>query len=242
MKIKNNQRELIYKSKEINSKRISQLYNISSGKNNSEIINKNDINKNKIGKFRYDFKIKEKTINELKIIDKNFIRINKNKAKLIIKNKFHDLIEKINYKNIKNYIIKMKIFDVIINLNSMFKNCNNLKIFISFPINTKYLKKLSSMFSGCSSLKELPDMSNWNTNNVINMSYLFSGCSSLKELPDLCNWNTNNVTNMSYLFSRCSSLSSLPDISKWDTNNVTNMNGIFYSCFSLPLAFFNFIK
>ena len=152
MKIKNNQKELIYQSKEINSKRIIQLYKISSGKNNSEIINKNDLNKNKIAKFGYEFKINEKNNNELKIIGKNFIRINKNKAKLIIKNKFHDLIEKINNKNIKNYIIKIKIFDIIINLNSMFKNCKNLMILISIPINTKYLKNLSSMFSGCSSL------------------------------------------------------------------------------------------
>ena len=35
---------------------------------------------------------------------------------------------------------------------------------------------MGSMFYGCSSLKEL-NLSNFNTNNVINMGYMFSGCS-----------------------------------------------------------------
>ena len=57
------------------------------------------------------------------------------------------------------------------------------------------------MFSRCSSLKEL-NLSNFNTNNVINMSKMFSGCSSLKEL-NLSIINTNNVTNMRWMFSGC---------------------------------------
>jgi len=46
------------------------------------------------------------------------------------------------------------------------------------------------------------------------MSYLFSKYSSLSSLPDISEWNINNVTDISYLFSKCSSLLSLPDISK----------------------------
>ena len=56
------------------------------------------------------------------------------------------------------------------------------------------------------------------------MNSMFSGCSSLISLPDISKWNTNNVTNMYRLFYRCSSLSSLPDISKWNINNVKNMS------------------
>jgi len=40
---------------------------------------------------------------------------------------------------------------------------------------------MNSMFSGCSSLKEL-NLSSFNTNNVTDMGYMFEGCSSLKEL------------------------------------------------------------
>ena len=53
---------------------------------------------------------------------------------------------------------------------------------------------------------------------------MFSRCSSLTSLPDISKWNTNSVTNISGMFSRCSSLSSLPDISKWNINNLNNIN------------------
>ena len=59
--------------------------------------------------------------------------------------------------------------------------------------------------------------------NASYMSYMFYECSSLSFLPNISNWNTNNVTNMNCIFSGCSSLSSLPDISKWNTNNVTHL-------------------
>ena len=84
-----------------------------------------------------------------------------------------------------------------------------------------------------SSLTILPDISNWDTDNVINMSYMFCKCSSLVSLPDISKWKTNKVTNMSNLFNNCSSLSFLPDISKWNTDNVINMSYIFSNCSSL---------
>ena len=51
--------------------------------------------------------------------------------------------------------------------------------------------------------------------NVINMKNIFSGCSSLKSLPNISEWVTSNVNDMSNLFEGCSSLISIPDISKW---------------------------
>jgi len=59
---------------------------------------------------------------------------------------------------------------------------------------------------------------------------MFTGCSSLISLPDLSKWNTNNVTKMIYMFRGCSSLISLPDLSKWNTNKVKNMIG---GCFNI---------
>ena len=57
---------------------------------------------------------------------------------------------------------------------------------------------MSSMFDGCSSLKEL-NLNKFNTNNVTYMGFMFCGCSSLKEL-NLNNFNTNNVTYMGDMF------------------------------------------
>ena len=60
------------------------------------------------------------------------------------------------------------------------------------------------MFSNCSSLTNL-DLSNFNTQNVINMNEMFSNCSSLTNL-DLSNFNTQNVTDMNDMFCDCGSL------------------------------------
>ena len=38
---------------------------------------------------------------------------------------------------------------------------------------------MSNMFSGCSSLFSLPDISNWNTNDAYGMSNMFDGCYNL---------------------------------------------------------------
>ena len=62
---------------------------------------------------------------------------------------------------------------------------------------------------------------------------MFSECYSLKSLPDISKWNTNNVANIIYMFYKCCSLISLPDISKWNTNNVANMFGMFFDCRTL---------
>ena len=91
---------------------------------------------------------------------------------------------------------------------------------------------MSYMFSNCSSLTLLPNISKWNINNVTNMSYMFYKCSSISSLPNISKLNLNNVTNMSYMFSNCSSLTSLPDISKWNIN-FTIIEGMFYNCLSL---------
>ena len=66
--------------------------------------------------------------------------------------------------------------------------------------------------------------------NVTNMSTMFSGCSSLISLPDISKWDTKNVTDMSGMFCDCSSLNNLEGISKWDTKSVTDMSRMFYGC------------
>ena len=62
------------------------------------------------------------------------------------------------------------------------------------------------------------------------MSEIFSNCSSLSSLPDISKLNISKVTNMSSMFSYCSSLSSLPDISKLNISKVTNMDEMFKGC------------
>ena len=39
------------------------------------------------------------------------------------------------------------------------------------------------MFYNCSSLYSLPDISKWNTSNVIDMRYMFLNCSKKLKIP-----------------------------------------------------------
>ena len=67
------------------------------------------------------------------------------------------------------------------------------------------------MFSGCSSLKSLPDISNWNTNNVINLNGMFESCIKLENLPDISKWNIDNVEDIDNFISNCSPSIQLPE-------------------------------
>ena len=51
---------------------------------------------------------------------------------------------------------------------------------------------MNLMFYKCSSLYSLPDISKWNTYNIINIGEMFSGASSLSYLPSISNWEFNS--------------------------------------------------
>ena len=97
------------------------------------------------------------------------------------------------------------------------------------------VKNINDLFYGCSSLKSLPDISKWNTKNIINLNLLFYECSSLLFLPDISKWNLINVTEMIGTFYKCISLKSFPDISNWNIFNIKDISFIFYCCSSLKL-------
>ena len=151
----------------------------------------------------------------IKLFGKDFVERNKNNCKLIIEGYEEELKEIYNFGYIRYFFGFGK--DT---LEFKLKGITNI-------IN------MSNMFSECTSLLSLPDISNWNTSNVTNMSCMFSGCTSLLSLPDISNWNTSNDTNISGMFRNCESLSSLPDISKWNISNVKDMSLIFSNCLSL---------
>ena len=173
----------------------------------------------------------------IKLFGHIFVENNKNIGLEIYVNKRYKLTEFFELKNLEqnNHLeIKLKGINYIVNASCMFSGCSSL---ISLPNiskwNTNDITNIKFMFNECSSLVSLPDISKWNTNNIKEISGMFYGCSSLISLPDISIWNTNNITDMSYMFYGCSSLKSLPDISNWDTSNVTDISGMFGGCSSL---------
>ena len=165
---------------------------------------------------------------EIKIFHELFVKNNRERAKMIINNKQYKLME--NFRKQKyNLKIKIKFFDNIIFLNSMFKNCKSLCFIYNFQnLNIKYLKTISSLFEGCNSLYYIDDISNWNINKINDISAIFFECSALKRLPNISKWNINKVNFAIGLFNKCSSLKELPDISKWNTSNIKDMSFLFY--------------
>ena len=177
--------------------------------------------------FNYDIKciyeIKEHCLGK----EIKFLESIKDKSLFYLNNEINDNKSEINK---GKYILKIKLLEGLININSIFNDCKELSSLEIINFNTYNVKSLNHMFSNCSSLTSL-NLSNFNTNNVQDMSDMFYNCTSLTSL-NLTNFNTNNVQDMSNMFCNCSSFTSL-NISNFITNNVENMRGTFCNCSSL---------
>ena len=185
------------------------------------------------------YKIREEDKNKINIFHSNFVENNKDKCKIIYKEKEYELKNefKINDKDDMKkdfFLIKLKGLNNITDASYMFYGCKTL-ISLSNITNwdTSNINNFGKMFFNCNSLISLPDISNWNTSNVTNMSGIFYRCNSLTSLPDISKWDISNVTSLYAIFYGCNSLISLPDISKWNTENVISIEGMFYDCNSL---------
>lgn len=133
----------------------------------------------------------------------------------------------------------LKLFDNVMNMGSMFSECDSLTNLDLSNLDTSNVLNMSEMFWGCSNLTSL-DLSNFNTSNVFVMGAMFSNCTNLTSL-DLSSFNTGNVFEMGNMFFSCESLTSL-DLSNFNTGNVANMSEMFYGCSnltSLNLSNFN---
>ena len=209
---------LLYKSKNyenINTILNSKLKKMNKDYNNEieifinklkSLMIKDDNKKNEMTIIYKNNNIKGKSKQKIQLFGQKFVDKNKNKCSLLINDKKYELMEVYNLdKSEEKKFLIIKLIEI--------------KPTIDF----------SYMFYNCESLISIPDISNWNTNNIINLNYMFYNCRSLKSLPDISKWNTNKVIDISYMFFNCSSLQNLPDISKWNINNVKNKECIF-SC------------
>ena len=236
--------------KDINDKiiHIVELYN-KLNLNNAEIQNSKDIKicnsevqgnidilnkskKNKLNEMTIVYNIDENQ-DQLLIFDRTFVKNNKNKCYILIEGERRELCYDLNLsqkqKENKTITIKLIETETITNMSYMFGSS-----MISLPDisewDTEKVIDLNSIFYDCKLLKSLPDISKWNTKNVTNMKYLFGNCSSLMSIPDISKWDTSRVINMEDMFENCSSLKSLPDISRWNISKVINLNHMFSNC------------
>lgn len=98
---------------------------------------------------------------------------------------------------------------------------------------TEDVTDMSSMFEGCTALRTIDGIEQFNTTNVTNMAKMFKGCSDLRNLS-LTSFNTHNLIDagMVAMFQGCSQLQML-DISSFTSARVTNMSYLFSGCTSI---------
>jgi len=150
--------------------------------------NKNKYNKTKTtNEFIIKYQIGKE--DKMRIFGDAFVKNNKSNFQMIINNKNYELDSFYKIKNEKeNEILKIKLKQI------------------------KKVINLSYMFSECSALIELPDISKLDTNHINNMECMSNKYCKLTSLPDISKMNTENVIKMRAMFQLCSSLTELPDI------------------------------
>ena len=216
------------------------------------------------GKIKYILKKENKDrteINKTKIFNEDFVKNNEPNFIIIYNNQKLNLTSFLEISSDKkSFEINLLQTNKITNVSKMFSGCTDLDSFQSLSEldtenvtdisdifantnikmipniskwNTSNIINMSGIFKGCKFLFSIPDISKWDTSKVTNFSSMFWGCSNLEELPDLSKWNTSKVKTMKEMFSGCSSLKELPDISNWDISQVSNMQMMFYGCTGL---------
>jgi len=93
--------------------------------------------------------------------------------------------------------------------------------------NTGNVLLIENIFRGMTGLASPPDVSGWNTAKVTNMALAFYNCLNLNTPPDVSSWNTGAVTTLSQMFQLCSSFASAPNVASWNTAKVQNMTSTF---------------
>lgn len=94
---------------------------------------------------------------------------------------------------------------------------------------TFYITDMSDLFSYENSFDRLyyhdfnDDITNWDTQNVVDMSYMFSGCINFNQ--DISNWNISNVIDTSYMFNYA--LDFDKDLTKWNIKNIKYKDNMF---------------
>lgn len=134
------------------------------------------------------------------------------------------------------------------NYNTAFRfNTNLIAVAANLPSNTTTIFQI---FSNCAKLND-PNISLWNTSNIIDMNGSFTSATSFNQSLD--NWNVRKVTSFSNMFqgatnfnsslsgwalgadtagTNCSSMFNVAtsfnqDLSSWDVSKVTNFNSMF---------------
>jgi surface protein len=96
---------------------------------------------------------------------------------------------------------------------------------------------MNMMFSGCTSLRDIAALGNWNTSAVQTTKQMFYHCNSIANVSSLSHWSLRNMREMQEMFSGCGMLGGVDELLKWPImqGSYTRINtrDIFKECFHL---------
>ena len=106
----------------------------------------------------------------------------------------------------------------VITMENMFSFCDKLKNIIGIEnLDVSKLEDATSMFYCCKNLVEL-DLTNWNPVSLQHTYEMFSGCSNLKIIENIENWQLPNIKSVRQMFYKCAKLD--VDLSNWNLTNI----------------------
>ena len=209
--------------------------NIESFKRNKKILEKSIILQHHIEKENYN----------INFFNKSFIGTSKKKFSHILNCLFFLLLPTLSYENTYNITLYMdgtsgnflysgfkplpdKVFvngEPVLEISASFTSSVSPNV-IKLVWNSA-VTNCSSMFYNINGIKKV-DLSEFNSENVIDMSKMFYYCTKLEEII-FGNLDTSNVVNMDSMF-YYDSLITYMDLSNLDASKVTSMNSMFLRC------------
>lgn len=129
-----------------------------------------------------------------------------------------------------------------------FKNYNFIERFEGGSMDPSKATSFSEMFAGCTALRDLVGISNWNLASATNLSKMFYDCDSLATLTGIARWNVSNVANFSNMFAQAlndkgqvvgTGLVDASAIKAWNFASAVTLENMFLNCKNLTTVDFS---
>ena len=115
----------------------------------------------------------------------------------------------------------------------LFEYCDKLESVSGTPVFTREANEFGYLFHGCSSLKNVDGLADWDVSGVTYFDSTFSGCSSLQNIDGLRSWKPNKIPYLTETFSGCTNLVSIDALEGWDVSGCGAFTDTFAYCSSL---------
>ena len=117
--------------------------------------------------------------------------------------------------------------------NDLIQGNDNLTSIDLSDIDLSEANDWTNMFWGCTNLKSVQNLAQWDKGQITSIRGLFCACTSLTEIDDLSGLDISKCTSLRNMFYKCQHLTSVGNLRGWDTSNITSFDGMFGHCNSL---------